>query len=993
VIDRGLEDIAARLISVRDRQREQIAVIGPGATWTYSELLGRAAAVASTLENSGAGRGSRIGLIVDHDEHAVTAVLGAMLAGAAYVPLDRRWPVARRIEVALDADLDALLTVDVGEGARLSLDAHPVIDLFAAERTAHFSGAMGGEPSDIAYILYTSGSTGRPKGVVQTRRNLTAHADIYRSSVQIGPTDRVALLSRISFDACVMDLFGALLSGACLCIADPTSEAGLGTMLRQGEITILHATPTLLRHIMRHTFAVERESLRCVVSGGEALLAADANLLRTALDPGVLVVNGYGPTECTTALQYQVRAASLDPDKPVPLGHPFPGVCIDVVGSNGESVPEGQVGELVLSSPCLTEGYWRRPDLTAAAFALRGPSRAYGTGDFVRRGLDGSVVFVGRRDTQVKIRGCRVEIGEVESCLLAYAGVSSAAVIVNPGVRSSGVLSAFVSGIAPAALDGLRAALSARLIPEAIPGTVEILDRLPLTASGKIDRAALANHVPAKNNGSSSADPLLVEVIARELGIHVRPDDNFLRLGGDSLAAMTCATELSAALGVTVPVVWFFETPIIGDLSNRIAALSMNPRRSSIPRQKVFPMPPAHRRYWARIQAGEPAAAFHLLIRSKITGSLDVPRFQRALTSVVERHPWLRTGFELRDREPVCVVHDEPRLTALVGDFEMAEDNFGSLQPVRPFALESPPLARISLTKITATTYVLDCLWHHLIMDGWSRRQFERELFGACAGAKLFGKSVVPELQPGNTNAELDPDGRAGLVWWQAHLDGVQPLDARALTGDATPGVTAATLRIPSGLSKRARAAAADADCSLFTLLLTALAVVVADATGQERFAITTDIARRQLSPDEIGLFTDVLVLPLSVPREWQWPELLRGVKSILLGAMRHEVSFEQLMSDVVRHPLAHYDQVFPVGLFLERADAPRPYGDLLVTTHEISLGELSRDLIVTAIEADGGEMVLRATARTGNGPALRRLLGGIVTTLTAGVDTLSGKT
>jgi len=972
-------DIAARIAAAAQVHAKCPALVSDSVCWTYEELDGRARAVASTLASRGVGPGARVGVMAPHDENAVCAIVGVLYAGAAYVPLDARWPIARRAEVVADAEVNAVLADDVGTADRLLSCRQPVIELAAAQRNPHLWNAVHGHPNSPAYILYTSGSTGRPKGVVQTRVNVAAHADAYRTSILMTTSDRVALVARVSVDASVMDLFGAFLTGACLFAFDPSRGPAISSWLRRSGVTVLHGTPTLLRHVMRHAEKSDLGGLRCVVSGGEELRAADAAAFRGAV-PHALVVNGYGPSECTTALQYRVLGADLDTSLPVPLGCALPSVDINVIREDGREAAAGEEGELLLASPWLALGYWRRPQLTEAAFCQYDGRRAYRTGDFVRRRADGSVVFVGRRDSLVKLRGHRVELGEIESRLLSFPGIASAAVTVHrtPGGRS--VLAAFVNGIAPSQTDSVRTWLANSLPAEAVPVSIAVLDRMPLTDSGKIDRAALKTQKTPPASPSSACDAALFEVISRELDIaNVSERDNFLALGGDSLAAMACADAIGRSLGTAVPGAWFLQTPNLGRLAARMRALPRFEPVKPQPHSNEFPMPARQLRYWERTRADGPPAAFHVLLETTIVGPLDVGLLRAVLRDLPVRHPWLRTGFEMRDCQPVCVVHAHVALQLAVHD--CGSQPSGSPDVQLPLDLARPPLVRALLVRFGPERHALRCLWHHLVVDAWSRRRFDLEVYGEYAarkrGSEANGtKSTSLLLSP----AEVDPvaphELDATKAWWKRTLSSMSPLDVHALVGNGRGA--RAVARVGQTIPAQLTNAAAREDCSKFAVLLAITAVVVAEAVGRERFLLTTDISRRGRAREAIGLFTDVLVLPIDLGGAREWTLVLQQVWLTLVDSIAHaEVPFEWIVRDVLGGTIAAYDQTFPVAFLVDEPDPPRRFGEITVATCEIDLYAPSRDLLLTITDTGAG-MEIAAAARTGAPERIRALVNSI---------------
>ncbi len=562
--------LGARFAGQVARAPQAIAVETVRHRWSYAELERRANQVAhAILRRCGAGEG-RVALLLEHDAPMLAALLGVLQAGKAYVPLDPSFPPERLRRLLHDAGAGALLTqASLVVGARAWAGGTPLLELEEVE--AGESGQavdLEVSPATPAYILYTSGSTGEPKGVVQCHRNVLHHIRTYTNRLRLGAGDRLSLLSSYGSDAAVMDIFGALLNGAVLCPIDLKGEAagGLPGQLAGRGITVYHSTPTVYRHLLAQMGGGEDLSrIRLVVLGGEEATARDVELFRRHFASEALLINGMGPTECTLAMQQVVGRETELPGGRVPVGSAVEGVEVLLLNAADEPVETYATGEIVLRSAYLALGYWGREEQTRAAFAPDpdgGERRIYRTGDLGRRLPDGRIVFAGRKDFQLKIRGHRVEAGEIESALLRCTGVRQAVVLTREGTSGGRQLVAYLAlePGSPPALSELRDHLRAILPEHMVPAGFVTVERLPLTRSGKVDRRALAALEPEPLAAvadfvapSTPMERLIAEIwrdLLQEERIGVR--DNFYDLGGHSLLSIRFASRFHEATGIRI---------------------------------------------------------------------------------------------------------------------------------------------------------------------------------------------------------------------------------------------------------------------------------------------------------------------------------------------------------------------------------------------------------------------------------------------------------
>ena len=559
--------------------------------------------MAQTLLSLRGSAQENMALWFDHDAPMIAAILGVLKAGRTYVPLDPSFPRERIAFILDNSNACAIVTngghfTEANEVGRGRLPVVNVDELPAT--TSDENPDLSVSPDASAYILYTSGSTGYPKGVLQNHRNVLHFVRNYTNALHINADDRLTLLASYSFDAAVMDIFGALLNGAVLYPIDVRAE-GIGSLagwLSDHQITIYHSTPTVFRCFAGSLSGAKGlHSIRLVVMGGESVEKRDVDLYKRCFSDDCLFINGLGPTESTIALQY-----FLDKETPVdrtfvPVGYPVEDTEVILLDDAGE--PTEIYGEIGIRSAHVTPGYWQRPDLTQAAFLPDpegGDKRIYRTGDMGRLLADGSIQFQGRRDFQVKIRGFRIEIGEIESTLATHPALEAAAVAAYEQVEGEKQLVAYVAGSGrPVDADEVRGFLQQKLPEYMVPSQFVFLEALPLLANGKIDRRALpAPEGPAvaSHSGLIPMDTLefrLVRTWEHLLGVNgIGPRDNFFQLGGHSLLVARILVDLEKEFGTRLSMATIFQAPTI----QQLAAVIQGGRSATRLPLQVLPIQP-----------------------------------------------------------------------------------------------------------------------------------------------------------------------------------------------------------------------------------------------------------------------------------------------------------------------------------------------------------------------------------------------------------------
>lgn len=560
---------------------DSVAVVVAGVETGYAELNARANRLAALLRGRGVGPGMRIGLCLHRNVDVPTAILAVLKTGAAYVPLDPAHPPARVAEIAADAQVRAVLA-HAEAGKTVSEVGAPVLTLddVREELAAMPDGnpPLAAKPGDVAYVIYTSGSTGRPKGVLLEHRGVVNFIDSTRDLFDLTPADRVLGFASTTFDVSVFETFSALLTGARLCLAtddERLSVDRLQALMEQAGITVIDLPPTVMPLLAPEKFT----DLRIAFVGGEAFSGELVN----RWNPGRRLFNGYGPTECTVTMIVEECPGTWDATPPI--GLPMANHVAHVLDRDLRQVPVGVPGELVIGGGGLARGYLDRDELTAEKF-ITDPfgtapgGRLYRTGDLVKRLADGRLVFLGRLDQQVKIRGLRIELGEVESALTGFDGIGPVTVRTRTDDHGDKYLVGYLTGVTEQQVPAVREHLGTRLPSYMIPSYFVVLDELPLTSSGKVDWRRLPAPDLSRAGDALSDESLTVterrllhEVLApllRDDRLGVR--DDFFLAGGNSLQAVQLMSAINRRFGVEIALGDFFVSPTVSHLAATIDA-------------------------------------------------------------------------------------------------------------------------------------------------------------------------------------------------------------------------------------------------------------------------------------------------------------------------------------------------------------------------------------------------------------------------------------
>ncbi|OZF39817.1 non-ribosomal peptide synthetase [Rhodococcus sp. 14-2483-1-1] len=941
--DRTLLDVLCRDTAVSG---DTVAIDGLESV-TNAELDRRSNRIARLLIAHGVGPETLVALSLERSAEYIVALWAVVKAGGAFVPVDPRYPAARRekmlehIEIGFGGVEPTVHWLDETQAQNVS-----DLPLTDADRLAAI------EPAHPAYVIHTSGSTGTPKPVMVT------HQGVYALAQQVIPRYGVTSSSRVlhgysvNFDAAVLELVLAFGAGATMVIAPPDLLGGdeMAAFLTAHRVTHYLSTPAVLATVP------PTPGIETVAVGGDVLGTGVVD----DWSAGRSMLNAYGPSEATVVA---TLAESLRAGAPVTIGRPLAHVGAFVLDDRLHSVPVGGVGELYLAGSGVARGYHADPASTAARFvAAPGGNRMYRTGDLVRQQPSGMLDYRGRRDDQVQINGVRIELGEIESALTAHPEVSG----VVTALRENRI-HAWVVGLGP---QEAAQWLLDRLPLSMQPAAITQIDGIPLTGNGKVDLAALYSEpLPG-------GDPAAVRTLAQEvvLGIFAdllgiddpAVDANFFVLGGDSLVATRAATRISAALGTNVPVRTIFESPTAAQLASAIELLSENytplPALVHDPGARSYPgLAPAERRIWLQNRYDPASAAYNIAFEVPLPPDLDLDVLRAAIADVLERHTPLRTVYPSTADGPVTVVLDPQIVLSTLDDAHAGTDALA----LHGFDLTLEAPLRLGLMD-RGGERTLSVVAHHIAIDGLSLRPLARDveialLARTSGSAPEFGSLAIDYSDYRVWQRDvLDAVASDQLEFWRRTLAGVPEfLDLPTGTPDPSADATAVEFSVGPETLTRLRLLAHRLGATVFVVVHAALAAVLAESSGTQDIAIGTPVAGRSEPELDhlVGMFVGTVVLRTEVDPSTTFEDFVTVVRDRDLDAFAHsDIPFEWVVDAVQPTRAVDTHPLFQVLLaFGDTATPTVELGSSSIAPRRVDITATQFDLEVLVDESEAG--------------------------------------
>jgi amino acid adenylation domain-containing protein len=979
-----------RLVEAHARNTpDAIALELGGQTMSYAELNRRANRLAHHLIALGARPEKLVALCVPRSFEMIVALVAIWKAGAAYVPLDVAYPKARLDDIIQDCGAELIITTRSAERVWRAPDMVRAVRIdepipSADERDPEVAVRL----DNVAYVIYTSGSTGRPKGVVLEHRGLSNVPEIHKRELGVDASCVVLQFASISFDASVWEIVMALASGGRLVLVSAdTLLAGdeLADVLIGSKVTHAALPPTSLLALPEDR---EYPALRHLITAGEACASELVKKWVGKEDParsGFQFINGYGPTESTICTTLAILGPS-DFASP-PIGRPALNFEAHVLDPRGRPLPIGVPGELFIGGAGLARGYLNREELTREKFIphpLRPTGRLYRSGDLVRWRKDGRLEYLGRIDGQVKLRGFRIELGEIESAIGAHPNVAQAVVNVHTAA-STMLLVGYVMPEGDLDLDALRAHVKARLPEFMVPSEFVILDAIPLTPNGKVDKRRLpAPRLDHLGDGaafvapSTQAEQVLAEIWSRLLGRErIGVHDDFFALGGHSLLAAQVMSRVRKVFGVDVPLSAIFERPTLGALAAEIASRESGPALPPLVRREGGgdrPLSNAQERLRFLAELEGDSAAYNIPVALRLKGEVSKSAMEKTLVALVERHEVLSTHFPIVEGQPVARV-GEAVLPLVFEDLSKAPR--GALErrlaeeSARPFSLATGPVVRAHLFALAKDEHVLLVVMHHIVSDGWSIGVMMRETSALYAA---YARNKTPDLPPLAIQyadyAEWQRtwlDGRVRdrqLAHWKQALQGA-PHVLDLPTDRPRPPVRShrggiERLDLSAGATAKLGALCREAGATIYMALLGAFAAYLGRISGQDDVVIGSPFAGRRIAETEplIGFFVNTLPLRVDLGGDPTFLELLDRVRrQALLAHENQDVPFEKLVEELRIERVLGTSPIFQVMFALQQTSTSgMSLSGLQIEPVQADSGMAKFDLTLTLAESgDGG--------------------------------------
>ncbi len=948
-----------------ERTPNDVAVIFGEEKLTYLELNQRANSLARVLRQKGVGKESIVAIMLERSTEMMVGILAALKAGGAYLPISPSYPEERIRYMLEDSGTSLLLTKEGGYGKKFefSLDL-TILDL--DDRSLYMGDGSNLDPvndsGSLAYVIYTSGSTGKPKGAMIEHYSVINRLSWMQNKYPIGKEDTILQKTPYTFDVSVWELFWWFFVGSKVCFLEPGGEKDPGAIIDEVEkngITTMHFVPSMLNMFLEYLeegSGLERiASLRQVFASGEALGTKQVIRFNRLAGKrhGTRLINLYGPTEATVDVSYFDCPLGEEIDL-VPIGKPIDNIRLYIVDRYNNLQPVGIPGELCIAGDGVGRGYLNRPELTKEKFVTdpftglgsrengtTSKEVMYRTGDLARWLPDGNIEYLGRIDHQVKVRGFRIEPGEIEEELLKHGDIKEAVVMARKDKDGGNYLCAYITADREITHAELREHLTKNLPEYMVPSYFMRLDKMPLSPNGKVDRKALPIPTGNINTGVEYVEPTSIiekklaeiwqEVLeCKKVGVN----DNFFELGGHSLKAAILVSRIHKEFNVQISLGEIFKASTIKQIAEKIEGAGRNiyssivhldekNYRTSGEDSAVYPVSSAQKRLFILERMANIGTTYNLPGVLTVEGDIDLEAFEKAFQKLIDRHETLRTSFELSDGEPVQRVHRRVdfKLGYKKADADKAEDIIKGF--IRKFDIGTAPLFRAELVKIGEKKHLLMFDMHHIISDGVTAVILVKEFIELYSQKNLSPLRIQYRDYAVWQNSLLESEIiKKQQEYWQNAFSGDIPVlnlpldyprpSIQSYEGDRV------RFTLSKELVKGLKTVAANTGTTLYMVLIAAYNVLLYKYTGQEDIIVGSPTAGRPHADLEnlAGMFVNTLALRNYPKNEKVFSGFLEEVKSNVLNALENqEFQFEKLIEvldlkrDLSRNPL--FDTLF----------------------------------------------------------------------------------
>ncbi|URZ03767.1 non-ribosomal peptide synthetase [Clostridium felsineum] len=958
-----------------EKKQDDIAVIFNDKRLTYKELNDKSNSLARVLRKKGVKAETIVGIMADKSLEMIIGIVAILKAGGAYLPIDPNYPEDRIKYMIQDSKLEMILI-----HKNIQNDIDYSVELIELEDRNLYINKNDNldpiiSPNNLAYIIYTSGSTGKPKGVLVEHKGVCRLVKNANYISFLAP-NRILQTGSLVFDASTFEIWGALLNGGELYIADKEvimDAYKMKELLSKYEITTILLTSALFNYLSKNDPYIFSK-LNNLLIGGDVVSPEHINRVLIA-NKNLKIINAYGPTENTTIST--TFAIDKQYDGNIPIGKPISNSTAYILGENLEILPIGEVGELCVGGDGVARGYLNRRELTEEKFVenpFKLGSKIYRTGDLARWLPDGNIEYLGRIDSQVKIRGFRIEIGEIESQLLKIKEIGEAVVLLKSDDNGDKYLCAYITSNSEIETTLIKKELSKKLPSYMVPSYIIEIERIPLTANGKVDKKLLLEIDLASNKdikyepAGNEIEKKMVEIWEKALGKkHIGINDSFLELGGHSLKAIAIMSDIKKYLGVEVNIKELFEEPTIKSLSKYIGKLEKKEyiKIEKAENKEYYAVSSSEKRMFAIWALDKNNIAYNIPLILEINNEVDKDRVKNVLNKLIERHESLRTSFEVINGEVVQKIIQKWQL-----DFKYEEKSKMNIKEeirkfINPFGLTKAPLMRSKLIKYDNERYVfmIDC--HHIVVDGVSVGILKKEFIELYKGGKL-GTSILQYKDYSEWQNSLEKNGtiKEQEKYWLNRFEGEIPVlniqtDYKRPSVKSYEGNTVKAT-IDKKVYEKINKLAKENGTTPYMVLLAAYNILLSKYSGQEDIVIGTAEAGRPESElqDVVGMFVNTVALRNYPIGNKTFKEFLEEVKHNTLKDFENtSYQFENLINKLDIRMEASRNPLFDVMFVFEDLDFGLKSISKKIKAIEWKINISKFDLTLTAQEVENGIM------------------------------------